>query len=706
MKEDRKSIQVQFDIDLNSKKAVGRVTQGATREDIDKINRDIHKAIEKAVNNLFDWVKEFDELVATQKYNEAFNLLKVNKGSIRLSKSSILNTLKKLDFNQLSPDHRKEALITVIGTASIENRIGEVEYEIDKLLAEFKESLENDLLASILLTKANAAAVNGKLNMANAKYREVLEMTNIETIDKAYAHRGLSKILPFKEDMISHQEQAIDFFLQAGDVKEAIKDIVELSRRLQNIDVNKSLSLIDKAIGLYGSTEVLDMEYKASLYHSRAVFLFSMYRYQEAYNNAKVACELREGLIGNELERCSSYYLAMRLAKELSKLDEFNVYRKKYEVESAKIESTEHIIAKKLSDSVSFDAKLDDTLVSEIEASNDANLKYALYITMSIKKDQAYVAKLEWIDKALLILEHERFSNLHFSTCYFSLAEIYRVNNVPGKAIESYKKAIDYNPFHMQAIQNCGAVLWQEKRWEESVSFFIDRIEQLGQSSSLSYALGRSYFECNRYQEAFDQFRVIKDSINGVDIQKYIAECIEKSENLRLTTIPKQEQTLVITSEELKEALLEFANSVSKNSRMDFWTSEKGKHKWATSPEKKAKHYLITGLKMKFGDDCIDIIQERPAGAGIIDLYVRLRGGLNLVIELKMCGSPGYSSSYALSGKDQLLHYMDNINVHLGVLVVFDARRREFGKGFKDIQVINSKTIQTIVVDVRPTVKN
>ena len=60
-------------------------------------------------------------------------------------------------------------------------------------------------------------------------------------------------------------------------------------------------------------------------------------------------------------------------------------------------------------------------------------------------------------------------------------------------------------------------------------------------------------------------------------------------------------------------------------------------------------------------------------------LYIRLIGGLSIVMELKMAGFR-YSSPYAASGEDQIIHYMDNRQTHLGYLVVFDARLEMHGE--------------------------
>lgn len=96
---------------------------------------------------------------------------------------------------------------------------------------------------------------------------------------------------------------------------------------------------------------------------------------------------------------------------------------------------------------------------------------------------------------------------------------------------------------------------------------------------------------------------------------------------------------------------------------------------------------------------------KRKAGAGIIDLYIILQGGLKIVVELKICGGAGYSSNYALSGKDQLIHYIKNTQTKIGFLIVFDGRMRDFGKGFIPIQSVDDISIFTTAIDMRPKIE-
>ena len=158
-----------------------------------------------------------------------------------------------------------------------------------------------------------------------------------------------------------------------------------------------------------------------------------------------------------------------------------------------------------------------------------------------------------------------------------------------------------------------------------------------------------------------------------------------------------------VTRKEFEAALISFGHAVSTMRRMAFWGKKKGARRpWIKRPERKAQDLLHMYLQAKFGER-VEPDEEIVAGAGHIDLYVKLVGGPSIVVEIKMCGG-GYSSAYAAAGEHQITHYMKNKGTKLGYLVVFEGRTRMFGK-----RVLSGRrggyTVIEQGVDVRPTVK-
>jgi len=151
----------------------------------------------------------------------------------------------------------------------------------------------------------------------------------------------------------------------------------------------------------------------------------------------------------------------------------------------------------------------------------------------------------------------------------------------------------------------------------------------------------------------------------------------------------------------------DFARYVQAEVRMGFWQQDKEqkqKRKWISRPEQRAKDLLRVFLNGRFGDSIYEF-EEIRSGAGFIDVLIIAPSRKKVIVELKMCGN-GYSSGYAQGGLEQLLHYMQNKGANTGFLMVFDSRLGDFAKGFqKGEQIIDRKSIFTIIVDVRPKFK-
>jgi|GEM_PF-5177373 len=157
-------------------------------------------------------------------------------------------------------------------------------------------------------------------------------------------------------------------------------------------------------------------------------------------------------------------------------------------------------------------------------------------------------------------------------------------------------------------------------------------------------------------------------------------------------------------SQSLKRCLEDFTSYIQSEKRMTFWQSgDIEGRKWMSRPEEHAKNLLHTFLSGRFGDS-VYTFEEITSGAGKVDLFVVSPNREKVVIELKMCGH-GYSTAYAQEGKEQLLHYMKNKGTQISYLLVFDSRVRDFAQGFQENEPISGMSITTIIVDVRPYVK-
>lgn len=698
---------IEFSVDMGSLKTVGEITAGESNIKINEINLLIHKSIRNAFIGMTKWIDVALELINENKHQEAFELIRSNKGSLAFNKKQILEEFLKLDIYALSKENRKDYILVLIGLAAGEQKFGRIENVIDCFYSEFSEEVEPSFKQSLILIKANAAAQNDKINVANINYKQVIDNDQSSSIDIAYAYRGLAKISNYYEDKIIYSQKSADKFLENGKKKETVIDLFYIAELLEKEDTDKALNRIDLAINIYDSENSLDKEFLASIYHRKASYLYSLGETERAFESIQKACSLRENLIGNEYEKYSSFSTATAFARMSGNTEKEKYYSQKADEIKPTIDSYEFQLQQEIENEFSEGNEIKGDLLFKIEKTEFYNLQFSTYLHNSIVKDVQFEIRIDWIDKAKLVLGKDKFHNTHYSLLYFTLAEVYRQVELTELAIENYEESLRYNPFNSQAIQNCGATLWSNKLWGKSITFFQKQIEKLGESPNLCYVLGRSFFEDGKMQDAFTYFRKAQKEIKSVHLQEYISKCIEQNDDLRLTTdsisLAKTEDT--ISLESFKQTLDSFSDAVSSNSRMHFWKYEDKDYKWDSNPEEKGKQLLITAFETKYGKKSIDIIQERRAGAGIIDLYVILKGGLKIVVELKICGGSGYSLNYALSGQDQLIHYIKNTDTRIGFLIVFDGRTRDFGKGFKSIQSVDEITIFNTAIDMRPRIE-
>jgi hypothetical protein len=73
----------------------------------------------------------------------------------------------------------------------------------------------------------------------------------------------------------------------------------------------------------------------------------------------------------------------------------------------------------------------------------------------------------------------------------------------------------------------------------------------------------------------------------------------------------------------IRSGLERIATFIAARKRMEFWQQVDKDHEWIAAPGRQAKNFLHVYLQARFGDR-VEIFDELAAGAGRIDLYVRL----------------------------------------------------------------------------------
>lgn len=698
---DEKTNKVSLEINLNKNIIVG--TSNGTSSLEQDIGRRIVESISRGLRGASDnWLKAFDEKIATENYGGAFEIFEENKGLLQFTKDkTILLKLRSMNVSKLDKNSRKEYLIFIIAFASHTNARAEVSKEIEDLLNEYQEELEPILLQNLTLEKANIAAQSGFHNKASILYKKVISSTDSDSGTIAWAYQGLSKISDNDEDSISFSEKAADKHLESGERNEAICNLLSMSDIKSKNSPAEAVKLIDRCIDLYGTESLLDRELLASLKFRKSLYLQRIGNIQEALPLAEHASELRRGLIGNEVELHASLSLAAILAKANGEHGKFEEYQEESNNLSKLIDNESFVLRREICEAISKKIELDDALLAKIASSGEGSTFSAALLYQSTSTNLTLEDSLELLDRARLLIEGQPDKRL-LDIIYFSIAEKYRHEGLISEAFDNYKKTLSLNQHFNSAAQNCAAMLFDAERWGDAETFIKARIDITGELPGICFAYGRALFENKKFPLAFKYLK--KASPDAPDRNKYLENCLENISTSELSTLDHAEETsnIFITAEEFYRALEEFAFSVSSDSRMHFWNRDKesGEYKWTKNPEELSKQMLITFLNGKFGKESIEILQEPRAGAGFIDLYILLSGGLKIVIELKMCGA-GYSSTYALSGESQIIHYQLNKGTKLGYLIVFDARARDYGKHFKRLQNINGHSIYTTAIDMR-----
>ncbi|MGX1126371.1 hypothetical protein [Pseudomonas sp. HLS-6 TE3448] len=697
---------VTLEFDLGSNHFVG------SSDAITDSEKDIGRRIIKSLSRTFldissAWIKDFEEKVSSGECAEAYEVFEKNQSLFQFSKSTdILIALLKLDVSKLEKEQRKEYLLFRVAYSAHIGRRHLTQNDLDSLLDEFRDDLDPVLIQNLFLEKANVAAQENLRNKASVLYRKVIEFPDADPGTIAWAYQGLSLISDNEKDRISFTEKAADKHLESGNRQQAIVNFLVLSESMENSSPEKSLELIDRCIDLYNSEKLLDRDLIGSLNYKKAQYLHRIGQPQEAMSYAVQSIELRKGLIGNEIDLHANFSLASIIAEEIGDHEAAVNYKEEAQCISSLIDDLGFDLRMRLSDAMMSNGAINEELFSEIIAFQDESILSAALLYQSCTADLSTEEALESLDRARLILEKDKDGDKRLlEIVYFSIAERYRKEGMISEALANYKMSLSYNQFSSSAAQNCLAMLFDANLWVEAESLLRDRIELVGELPNICFAYGKALCESGKYTLAL---KYLSKSDAGIKQREaYISKCLNNLSNHELANFTGHNvaKEKPVSADIFYTALEEFAASISSDSRMHFWYQDKEikDYKWVSKPEELAKQMLITFLNGKFGKGEMEILQEPRAGAGFIDLYAILPGGLRVVVELKMCGG-GYTSTYAISGESQIIHYQKNRNTNLGYLVVLDGRMRDFGMGFKKLQTINTHTIYSVAADMRPKI--
>ena len=590
------------------------------------------------------------------------------------------------------------------------NLIDELEEDIDTCFRLMDGVMSETQRMSLYVEKSRVFFEKGAFNSSFIILQKIIKNTQ-DNVLLGCANRNLARLPSNRDDFEYYSNQAIEHFLMGGEKVLAIKVIFSLLKEWEGKDNYKALGLIDKAIELQSSDSSNDKEHSAALLQRKSTILIELGRIEEARDCIFQACSYRRGLLGGEANLHTSLVKAEYICELLGDSVKANEFKDEYQNLEQIIIDDEFTLTRLIADvlenggGVNIDS-------DKIKISDDTSpiIKFGYVMAKYINGNDDFEKKIELLDKALA---YSTQANDYLSKTIVlnEMAQQYANNGYFNDAIDKLYNILSFNGNNMQAFQNLVFYLIQEKRLKDASQLLKERIEKVGTLPNLIFTYAKVLFEMKDYQTAFMYFKMLKkenslnDEYREVSIDDYISQCLEFATELHLCeqSLLPTEIKIDLSLGSISIALDDFSKSVSNFSRMQYWTKNDEGYKWAKNPETIAKHHLLQFLSARFGS-ALELVQEDRAGAGFIDLYLISNNGLKVVVELKMCGG-GYSSTYAISGNSQIIHYLSNKETSVGFLMVFDSRTRDFSKGLKEFCSYGKYSIYTKIVDVRNVIE-
>jgi tetratricopeptide (TPR) repeat protein len=501
-----------------------------------------------------------------------------------------------------------------------------------------------------------------------------------------------------------------DAFLEAGNKHEAGKSLMGLVNILMQEDPAKAVAMLNEMIALLDKEGLLDRRVRAAALHARANRLAQMNKHADAFRDASEAVALSRGLIGIETEFVSSLHLAAIEACHIGDTAAADAFEDEAEKLTEELKLSHFQLAKRISAlGQAFDPKVADDLLQDAEAANNLEIIVAVRVVQATRdtslSDTARLDLLESI-RSRIIAAGDRTGMM--KPVQMALGQQLARMGQPRRAEKWFREILAADSFDGFARDGVIDCLWRAEQWGDAAIFLRKQLALRGDLPGLTFALGKSLFEAGDMSGAVITLTKSLALPDGDEnLRKSATELRERALQLGGTVLPAPPLVPVtgpVTRDEFETALDDFARFIAAEKRMRFWVSDKkGSHKWVSSPEGRAQDLLHTFLKARL-DDRAELFEEIGTGAGRLDLYIKLYGGISLIVELKMCGAP-YSSAYAASGEEQINHYMDNRKTNLGYLVVFDARIDTFGEPLLSAAASRHTVIERLV-DVRSRVKS
>lgn len=707
--------QINIQIDLKTGKVVGtHAAMHALADSGDGIGRKVFEAIAGGLSKVTDELAdEIDKRLAENDVGGTVAEIKrgLDQGLFGLPLNArLLETLRRIDVSSLSVPDRRLVRDSRLLAAQQLQRFDVAGLEADHILAEDTGTLNPEQIAVLKMAAALGALARGNRETALASLRSLLkEPSHLNAEGRGWARRNISNVLPDSDPEARRAAQySSDAFLEAGDKAEAGKSLMRLANILVRTEPAEAIKALNEMIAVLDKESLNDRHIRGAALHARANRLAKLHRHADAFRDVTEAVELQRGLLGAEAEFISSLHLASIEAGLVGDADKADAFA----AEAAKLTEELKIPHFQLAERVSalvkaFDPKAAEDVLRDAEAAKNLEVVAGVRVLQATMDpsltDMQRLERLEETHARLVSAQGRkpllRPVSLAIAKQLVTMGELQR-------AVEWFRNILARDP-HDVASADLVQTLWKMEKWGEAATFIKQQLDLRGELPGMLYAYGKSLFESGELSGAIAALtRSLALAQDNEILKKQALTLRDRALELGGTLLPPappKPTSGPVTREEFETALGDFGRAVSAMRRMAFWRENKDRQRsWVERPERKAQDLLHMYLQAKF-DQRIELYEEIVAGAGRIDLYVKLAGGLSVVIELKMCGG-SYSSAYAAAGEHQITHYMENKETNLGYLVIFDGRTRMFGTSVLSLPS-RARTVIEQFIDVRPEVR-
>jgi tetratricopeptide (TPR) repeat protein len=708
--------QVSFQIDLNSGTVVGT---HAAMHPLAALDDGLGRRVFEAFANGFskaasDLAEEIDTKLAQDKVEQAVTAIKreMDHGLLGLRPTKrLIESLMRIEVSGLSGPDRRLVRDCRLHLAQRLNRFDIAGIDADAILTENEDTLDAEQIATLKMARALGSLAKGNRETALAVLKQLLSSpSDLNAEGRGWAWRNISLVLSADdpEAELAAQHSA-DAFLEAGRKNEAGRSLMRLANILLRREPAEAIKKLNEMVDVLGKEGLLDRHVRGAALHARANRLALLNKHHEAFRDASDAVELQRGLIGAEAEFVSSLHLAAIEACRIGETEAADALEAEAGRVTQELKIPHFQLAERAAALVqAFDPKAADEILRDAEAANNLQIIAAVRIFQAIgDKSLNDTARIELLEETLKRLNAAGGANSMASQVEFTLGRQLFLMGQPERAEQRFRRILASNPYDAIGMNGLLEVLWHMEKWRDAATFLRKQMDLRGEMPGLMFAYGKSLFQAGDMSGAVTALtKSMTLAGDNENAWKHANELRERALELGGTILPPEPPKPAagaVTRDEFGTALDGFARFVAAEKRMGFWDKPSdGDYQWIPRPEKRAQDLLHTALKARF-EDRIEVFEEIGTGAGRLDLYVKLEGGLSIVVELKMCGF-GYSSNYAAAGEEQINHYMDNRKTHLGYLVVFDARLDKLGQRLLS-DARGPHTIIEKLIDVTPRVR-